>query len=77
MFALSLGLEENYWDDKVTYPGADGVFNYYPPRTVDEVENKFVGLGSHTDLQLFTLLWQDTVGGLQILTKEGQWLKVS
>ncbi|KAI0166797.1 Clavaminate synthase-like protein [Hypoxylon sp. FL1284] len=75
VFALSLGLDENYWDDKVTYPGADGVFNYYPPRTADEAENKFVGLGSHTDLQLFTLLWQDSVGGLQILSTEGQWLK--
>ncbi|KAI0378590.1 Clavaminate synthase-like protein [Hypomontagnella monticulosa] len=75
MFALSLGLEEDYWDDKVTHPGADGVFNYYPPRTTEELENKSVGLGSHTDLQLFTLLWQDTVGGLQILSKEGQWLR--
>ncbi|KAI1798960.1 Clavaminate synthase-like protein [Daldinia bambusicola] len=75
LFALSLDLEEDYWDDKVTHPGADGVFNYYPPRTVEEVESKFVGLGSHTDLQLFTLLWQDGVGGLQILSKEGQWLR--
>ncbi|KAI1648156.1 Clavaminate synthase-like protein [Daldinia loculata] len=75
VFALSLDLEEDYWDDKVTHPGADGVFNYYPPRTVEEVENKFVGLGSHTDLQLFTLLWQDGVGGLQVLSKEGQWLR--
>jgi isopenicillin N synthase-like dioxygenase len=32
-------------------------------------------LGSHTDLQLFTLLWQDHVGGLQVLNKEGQWIK--
>ncbi|KAI4863243.1 Clavaminate synthase-like protein [Hypoxylon rubiginosum] len=75
VFALSLGLDENYWDDKVTHPGADSVFNYYPPRTVEETDNNFVGLGSHTDLQLFTLLWQDSVGGLQILSKEGQWLK--
>ncbi|KAI0007389.1 Clavaminate synthase-like protein [Xylariaceae sp. FL0662B] len=75
MFALSLDLEEDYWDDKTTYPGADGVFNYYPPRSQEETEKTFVGLGSHTDLQLFTLLWQDNVGGLQILTKEGQWLK--
>ncbi|KAI1080643.1 hypothetical protein F5B20DRAFT_538421 [Whalleya microplaca] len=75
MFALSLSLEEDFWDDKTTYPGADGVFNYYPPRSQEEAEKSFVGLGSHTDLQLFTLLWQDNVGGLQILTKEGQWLK--
>ncbi|KAH7032911.1 uncharacterized protein B0I36DRAFT_102300 [Microdochium trichocladiopsis] len=75
MFALSLDLPEDYWDDKVTFPGADGVFNYYPPRTEHEIEGGFVGLGSHTDLQLFTLLWQDTVGGLQVLSKEGQWIK--
>ncbi|KAI1342068.1 hypothetical protein F5Y15DRAFT_374137 [Xylariaceae sp. FL0016] len=75
MFALSLDLEENYWDDKVTHPGADGVFNYYPKRNQEEIEQKFVGLGSHTDLQLFTLLWQDDVGGLQVLTREGQWIK--
>ncbi|KAI0397323.1 hypothetical protein F5Y17DRAFT_464766 [Xylariaceae sp. FL0594] len=77
MFALSLDLEEDYWDDKVTFPGADGVFNYYPTRSKEEVENNFVGLGSHTDLQLFTLLWQDNIGGLQILTREGQWIKAS
>ncbi|KAI0540167.1 hypothetical protein GGR58DRAFT_511849 [Xylaria digitata] len=75
MFALSLDLEENYWDDKTTYPGADGVFNYYPTRTQEEIKQEFVGLGSHTDLQLFTLLWQDSVGGLQVLTREGQWIK--
>ncbi|KAI0442605.1 hypothetical protein F4803DRAFT_562172 [Xylaria telfairii] len=75
MFALSLDLEEGYWDEKVTYPGADGVFNYYPPRTQDETDQRFVGLGSHTDLQLFTLLWQDSIGGLQVLTPEGQWIK--
>ncbi|KAI0517656.1 hypothetical protein F5B22DRAFT_654866 [Xylaria bambusicola] len=75
MFALSLDLEEDYWDEKVTYPGADGVFNYYPTRTQEEVQQEFVGLGSHTDLQLFTLLWQDSIGGLQVLTREGQWIK--
>ncbi|KAI2470272.1 Clavaminate synthase-like protein [Annulohypoxylon bovei var. microspora] len=74
-FALSLDLKEDYWDDKITHPGADGVFNYYPPRTPEEVQDNFVSLGSHTDLQLFTLLWQDSVGGLQILSKEGQWLR--
>ncbi|KAI0124398.1 hypothetical protein BJ170DRAFT_83899 [Xylariales sp. AK1849] len=74
-FALSLGLAEGYWDDKITHPGADSVFNYYRPRSEEETEKSFVSLGSHTDLQLFTLLWQDNVGGLQVLTKEGQWIK--
>lgn len=40
------------------------------------MEGNNVGLGSHTDLQLFTLLWQDMVGGLQVLNREGQWIRV-
>ncbi|OBT88536.1 hypothetical protein VE02_03451 [Pseudogymnoascus sp. 03VT05] len=76
IFALSLDLDEHYFDEKVTYPGADGVLNYYPVTTEADRANDAVGLGSHTDLQLFTLLWQDYhVGGLQVLNKEGQWIK--
>ncbi|CAL3966101.1 unnamed protein product [Diplocarpon coronariae] len=77
VFALSLDLEENYFDSRVTYPGADGVFNYYPPTTEEETKNDSVGLGSHTDLQLFTLLWQDMTGGLQVLNREGQWIQTT
>ncbi|KAG9231884.1 putative iron/ascorbate oxidoreductase [Amylocarpus encephaloides] len=75
IFALSLDLEENYFDSRVTYPGADQTFNYYPTRSSEEKANNSVGLGSHTDLQLFTLLWQDMVGGLQVLNRDGQWIK--
>lgn len=66
VFALSLDLDESYFDNKTTYPGADGVFNYYPVCTEEEQVNNAIGLGSHTDLQLFTLLWQDMTGGLYV-----------
>ncbi|KAF2088814.1 Clavaminate synthase-like protein [Saccharata proteae CBS 121410] len=79
LFALALELPEDYFDSRTTYPGADGVFNYYPPSTTKEIEEDSVGLGSHTDLQLFTLLWQDQVGGLQVLKEEAaerwRWVK--
>ncbi|KAH0150202.1 Clavaminate synthase-like protein, partial [Aureobasidium melanogenum] len=75
VFALSLDLPEEYFGSRTTFPGADGVLNYYPVTTAEETAANSVGLGSHTDLQLFTLLWQDEVGGLQVLTKEGQWIK--
>ena len=53
VFALSLHLEEDYFDSRTTYPGADGLFNSYPPTTKEEErKNNAVGLGSHTDLQL-------------------------
>ncbi|KAF4635572.1 hypothetical protein G7Y89_g2521 [Cudoniella acicularis] len=75
IFALSLDLAEDYFDSRTTYPGADGVFNYYPTTTEEQRAKNSVGLGSHTDLQLFTLLWQDMTGGLQVLSKDGQWVK--
>ena len=77
VFALSLDLEEDYFDSRTTYPGADGVFNYYPTTTKEEKANNAIGLGSHTDLQLFTLLWQDMTGGLQVLNNQGQWIKAT
>ena len=57
---------------------SDGVFNYYPKMTEAEVAaSEDVGLGSHTDLQCFTLLWQDMIGGLRVLNKDGQWIKAT
>jgi isopenicillin N synthase-like dioxygenase len=80
-FALALDLPENHFDKLTTYPGSDGVLNFYEANTPAEIaamnsssKSGDVGLGSHTDLQCFTLLWQDEVGGLQILTPEGQWI---
>lgn len=78
VFALCQGLPEDYFDALTTYPGADGVLNYYPGLTSDEASKPVtdeVGIGSHTDLQCFTLLWQDDIGGLQVLNNEDQWIK--
>lgn len=79
IFALALELpNEDYFESVTTYPGADGVFNFYPAMTAEQAAaSADVGIGSHTDLQCFTLLWQDMIGGLQVLTKEGQWIKAS
>lgn len=76
IFALALDLPEGYFDQLVTFPGADGVFNYYPKNDAPADATIDVGLGAHTDLQSFTFLWQDSVGGLQVLKHDGQWIKV-
>ncbi|EXJ86019.1 hypothetical protein A1O1_06388 [Capronia coronata CBS 617.96] len=79
-FALALELPENYFDDIVTYPGADATIAYYPgaePGEKVDLSPQNVGLGSHTDNTGFTLLWQDMVGGLLVLNRKGEWIKAS
>ncbi|PSR81747.1 hypothetical protein BD289DRAFT_372267 [Coniella lustricola] len=86
-FALSLDLDEGFFDDRFTYPDASLALNYYPPlpqqaahtsgssaSSAGQDDAAAVSIGSHTDFQLFTILWQDTVGGLQVLNRQGQWI---
>lgn len=78
VFALALGLDESYFDAIVTHPSADALFIHYPGTggsnldPHDQLDN--VGIGSHTDIQCFTLLWQDDSGGLQVLSRTDEWL---
>ncbi|KAL0932440.1 Altered inheritance of mitochondria protein 6-like protein 2 [Colletotrichum truncatum] len=81
-FALSMDLPENYFDDKFKYPDAALALNYYPPlsatsNATDVDADAKVSIGSHTDFQLFTILWQDAVGGLQVLNRQGQWIRAA
>ncbi|KAJ9142997.1 2OG-Fe(II) oxygenase [Pleurostoma richardsiae] len=73
-FALSLSLPEDYFDPKFTHPDASLAINYYPPIAVSPLSSDQVSIGSHTDFQLFTILWQDANGGLQVLNRQGQWI---
>ncbi|KAL3441326.1 hypothetical protein BJX65DRAFT_255530 [Aspergillus insuetus] len=65
--ALSLGLEEGYFDefvgskDSITMCRA----HRYPP-TTKEMAAKTRGIGAHTDFGALTLLLQDDVGGLEV-----------
>jgi isopenicillin N synthase-like dioxygenase len=74
--ALSLGLEATYFSDRYT---ADPlilfrIFNYpsqpLPADLADDSEAIW-GVGEHTDYGLLTLLYQDSVGGLQVKTAQG------
>jgi len=74
IFALALDLPEDYFDSITTHPGADAVFIHYPGTPADKQDNVDVGIGTHTDIQCVTFLWQDMSGGLQVLSAEGEWL---
>lgn len=75
-FALSLALPESFFDHKVSPPDAALALNYYPTIILEpaDADADSVSIGSHTDFQLFTILWQDDCGGLQVLNRHGQWL---
>jgi isopenicillin N synthase-like dioxygenase len=74
LFALSLNLEEAYFDELTTHPGGIGRLLYYPPQpsavelsdTEREMDGK-LGLGAHTDYECFTLLLNSPAPGLEIL----------
>ncbi|KAM0370714.1 hypothetical protein ACHAPY_010286 [Fusarium culmorum] len=72
LFALALELPEDYFDSIITTPGADAVHLHYPG--TEETDDIDVGIGSHTDIQCVTLLWQDMSGGLQVLSADDEWL---
>ncbi|KAK6088563.1 2OG-Fe(II)oxygenase superfamily protein [Seiridium cupressi] len=80
LFAMALDLPENFFDAITTHPGADAVHIHYPgaqetPESSSrDGQDIDVGIGSHTDIQCLTLLWQDLSGGLQVLSLAGDWL---
>ncbi|KAK9694830.1 hypothetical protein K7432_013267 [Basidiobolus ranarum] len=41
---------------------------------VDQPEKHGLGVGPHKDYGFLTILLQDNVGGLQIQTRQGEWI---
>ncbi|KAB8219114.1 hypothetical protein BDV33DRAFT_204801 [Aspergillus novoparasiticus] len=75
IFALALGEREDNFDDITSHPGADALYIHYPGIPDVAADSDIdVGIGSHTDIQCFTLLWQDNSGGLQVLSAQDEWL---
>lgn len=70
-FALHFGLPETFFTEKFSRPVADMRLAHYPPQTADGVE---FGTFDHTDHGVITILWQDDNGGLEVQTREGNWI---
>ncbi|TAE12747.1 MAG: isopenicillin N synthase family oxygenase [Bacteroidetes bacterium] len=76
--ALFLGLDENYFDDKV-HNGNSILrgLHYYPITNPDEVPDGAVRAAAHGDINLITLLMGASADGLEILRKDDTWIPVT
>lgn len=74
--ALSLDLPEDHLDAAHRYPNTSLTYNYYPPLDPDAVGRTQWGISPHTDYGSFTLLSQDSLGGLEIRTLDDEWIDV-
>lgn len=70
--ALHLGLNEHYFDDYVNYGNSILRAIHYPPIT-EEPKNA-VRAAAHGDINLITLLMGAEGKGLQVLTKDNEWI---
>ena len=73
-FALTLGIDEDYFEDKIDKPMGQLRLIYYPIREGAVTADR-IGIGAHTDYECFTILSQDGVGGLQVRNAEGEWIE--
>ncbi|KAL4945262.1 hypothetical protein BDV06DRAFT_45304 [Aspergillus oleicola] len=73
IFALALHLEETAFDEYVRCPEAGMRILHYPEQkhSIDDQN----GIGAHTDVECFTIVTQDDCGGLEVLSKTGNWIK--
>lgn len=72
-FAIAMEIEREYFSARFERTISRGSALYYPPQPRELGEEQF-GIGAHTDWGVLTLLCQDEVGGLQVLSGDGEWV---
>ncbi len=76
--ALYLGLEENYFDDKV-HNGNSILrpIHYFPIENPEEIPDDAVRAAEHGDINLITLLMGASADGLQVLRRDNTWIPIT
>jgi len=70
--ALHLGLDENYFADKTDFGNSILRPIHYPPITAPDIPN--VRAGAHEDINLITLLVGASAAGLEVKSRQGEWV---
>jgi len=73
--ATGFGLPENAFARAYETPMARGQLVYYPPSSSNDEAEKRFGVAPHTDFGVLTFLLQDDNGGLQVRTRNGDWIE--
>lgn len=73
--ALHIDLPADFFEDKVQFGNSILRPIHYPPIENGEVPN--VRAGAHEDINFITLLVGASQAGLQVLTREGEWLPIT
>ena len=71
-FAIGLNLDEDFFIKTSSKPLSRASLVYYPSQEATHGKDQF-GVSAHTDFGVLTILCQDSVGGLQIQDKNGEW----
>ena len=72
-FAVGLGQAADFYSTRFARPTSRLKLNHYPPQeNPQRVDN--IGVVPHTDSGAFTILWQDANGGLEVRSKNGEWV---
>ncbi len=74
-FALALDLEADYLLAFFRKPQTQLSLLHYPPQPPVAPEDEY-GIRPHADATAFTILYQDEVGGLEVVDPSGGWISV-
>lgn len=74
LFALGLGLAEEWFDPYYNRPLYQQSFLHYRPAKSTNEDDLEIGAGEHRDTGAFTILMQDEVGGLEVGHLEHKWV---
>lgn len=72
-FAIALRLPRSFFRERYRRPLVRCRLLHYPPQPPEAADDQF-GCAPHTDYGCITILWQDDVGGLEVMNRAGQWI---